>query len=38
MPYFNKSLDFNAGPNEAFTETENYFTRLARARRNYLPV
>lgn len=37
MPYFAKLFDFNAGINDEISETENYFVRLARARRLYQP-
>jgi hypothetical protein len=37
MPFFNKSFDYATDLNENFVETENYLTRLAKARRNYLP-
>ena len=36
MPYYNKYFEFNPVQNELLTETETYFLRLARARRNYL--
>lgn len=37
MPYFNKNFEFNTQLGEVFTESETYFLRLARIRRNYLP-
>jgi heme/copper-type cytochrome/quinol oxidase subunit 2 len=38
MPYFNRGFNFSAATNILFTESENYFTRISRARRNYLPT
>lgn len=38
LPYFNKNFDFTGTINEEIFETENYFVRIARARRNYLPT
>jgi hypothetical protein len=38
MPYFNRGFNFSAATNALFTESENYFTRISRARRNYLPT
>lgn len=35
MPYFNKSFEYSSHTNEALNETENYFVRLARSRKNY---
>lgn len=35
MPYFNKAFAFSSLVNEALNETENYFVRLARSRKNY---
>lgn len=37
MPYFSKIFDFNLQSNETINETENYFLRLSRSRRSYLP-
>lgn len=37
MPYFSKSFEFNTQIGECLNETETYFLRLSRARRNYLP-
>jgi hypothetical protein len=37
MPFFNKNFDFNSESNNLFVDTENYFIRIARARKNYLP-
>ena len=37
MPYFNKSFDYSSTANELLNESENYFLRLSRSRRNYLP-
>jgi hypothetical protein len=36
MPYFNKIFDFNRNINDGFNDTENYFTRISKARKNYL--
>lgn len=38
MPYFNKAFDFNTAENEIVNDTETYFMRIARARKNYLPL
>ncbi len=37
VPFFNKNFDFNSESNNLFVDTENYFIRIARARKNYLP-
>jgi hypothetical protein len=37
MPYFSKTFDFNSQLGESLNETETYFLRLSRARKNYLP-
>lgn len=37
VPYFSKNFEFNASSNDAFGETETYLTRIAKARKNYLP-
>jgi hypothetical protein len=37
MPYFNKSFEYSSTANELLNESENYFLRLSRSRRNYLP-
>lgn len=36
MPYFNKAFEYSSNVNEILNETENYFIRLARSRKNYL--
>lgn len=38
MPYFSRRFSFSPLTNSNFTESENYFTRISRARRNYLPT
>ncbi len=37
VPFFNKNFDFSGETNGTFVDSENYFTRILRARRNYLP-
>lgn len=37
VPYFSKNFEFNTANNENFNETENYLTRISKARKNYLP-
>lgn len=37
MPYFSKNFEFSPINGEVLNETENYLTRISRARRNYLP-
>lgn len=37
MPYFSKPFDFITTGNETFNESETYFLRLSRSRRNYMP-
>jgi hypothetical protein len=37
MPYFSKNFEFNTQLGETLNETETYFLRLSRARKNYLP-
>lgn len=36
MPYFNKFFEFNYEQNEILNETETYFIRISKARKNYL--
>lgn len=36
MPYFNKIFEYSSTQNEAINETENYFIRIARSRKNYM--
>ena len=36
VPYMRKPFDFNSTTGDKFQETELYFTRIARSRRNYL--
>ena len=36
VPYFRKPFDFNSTTGDKFQETELYFTRIARSRRNFL--
>lgn len=36
MPYFNKNFEFSSTNNEQLNETENYFIRIARSRKNYM--
>ena len=36
VPYLRKPFDFNSTTGDKFQDTELYFTRLARSRRNYL--
>lgn len=36
MPYFNKPFEYGSNLNETLNETENYFIRLSRSRKNYL--
>ena len=38
VPYFRKPFDFNSTTGDKFQDTESYFTRVARSRRNYLPM
>nr|ASY95718.1 Cox2 [Paraurostyla sp.] len=38
MPYFVKPFNFNTNNNEVLNETETYLIRIARARKNYLPL
>ena len=35
MPYFNKFFEFNYDQNENLNETETYFIRISKARKNY---
>ena len=35
-PYLRKPFDFNANTGDKFQDTESYFTRVSRSRRNYL--
>ena len=37
VPYLRKPFDFNTSSGEKFQDTEAYFTRISRSRRNYLP-
>lgn len=37
VPYLRKPFDFNSNTGDTFQDTELYFTRVARSRRNYLP-
>ena len=37
MPYFNKNFEFNAQSGENLTESETYFLRISKIRKNYLP-
>ncbi len=36
VPYLRRPFDFNSGTGDKFQDTELYFTRVARSRRNYL--
>ena len=38
VPYFNKGFNFIALNNSEFNDTENYFSRLSQARKNYIPT
>ena len=37
MPYFSKNFEFTTNNNELLNESENYFIRISKSRRNYLP-
>jgi heme/copper-type cytochrome/quinol oxidase subunit 2 len=37
LPFFNKNFNFTANQNDLLNETETYFLRIARARKNYFP-
>jgi hypothetical protein len=37
VPFFNKSFDFSGETNSELYDLEGYFTRISRARKNYLP-
>jgi hypothetical protein len=37
VPYSRKHFDFNIEDGEAINEAETYFSRISRARKNYLP-
>lgn len=37
MPYLRKPFDFNTSAGDQFQDTEAYFTRISRSRKNYLP-
>lgn len=37
MPYFSKNFEFSTNSSESLNESENYLTRISRARKNYLP-
>ena len=36
VPYFRKPFDFNSSTGDKYQDTELYFTRISRSRRNYL--
>ena len=36
VPYFRRPFDFNSSTGDKYQDTELYFTRIARSRRNYL--
>ena len=38
VPYSKKHFDFNVDSGEEIQDTETYFTRIAKARKNYLPM
>lgn len=38
VPFFKKHFDFTTDKNDSLSDTENYFNRLAYARKNYLPT
>lgn len=38
VPYLRRPYDFNTGASEEFSDTQTYFTRASRNRKNYLPV
>jgi len=37
VPYLRKPYDFNSNAGDVFQNTELYFTRISRSRRNYMP-
>ena len=37
VPYTKKNFDFNVEQNDSINDPETYFTRISRARKNYLP-
>jgi len=37
VPYSRKHFDFNIESGERMEDTETYFTRISRSRKNYLP-
>jgi len=37
VPYTKKNFDFNVEQNDSINDLETYFTRISRARKNYLP-
>jgi hypothetical protein len=37
VPYLRKPFEYNVENGEPILEVENYFTRISRARKNYLP-
>jgi hypothetical protein len=37
LPHFNKFFNFTSNQNEILNESESYFLRLSKARKNYLP-
>ncbi len=38
VPFYKKHFDFTTDKNDILSDTENYFNRLAYARKNYLPI
>tara|TARA_B110000444_G_C18619030_1_gene491244 strand:+ start:80 stop:244 length:165 start_codon:yes stop_codon:yes gene_type:complete len=38
VPYIRKPFDYNVETSEPIFEAENYFTRISRSRKNYLPI
>ena len=38
MPYIRKPFDYNVETSDPIFEAENYFTRISRSRKNYLPT
>jgi hypothetical protein len=36
VPYMRKPFDFNSATGDKIQDTESYFTRVSRSRRNYL--
>jgi hypothetical protein len=37
IPYFSKKTEVPGHVSDIFSESENYFTKISRARRNYMP-